>query len=193
MNGFEEACGVEREAWRILEPFLEREADSGRFVVTNKGTLGRFLQETIGDVLVMRKGRVWAVEIKAERKFTTRLFLEMWSNRNLDVLDSHAYRGSNPGWMFKSRADLLFYYFLPPADLLYIISMFALKRWAFGHNEYAGKIYDHVELQARAYDQLNDTWGRCVPIETLKQEIEVPVQCFSVAQLSLKLKTQGVA
>lgn len=166
MNGFDAARGVEARALVHLLPFL-RERSDGRLVLTNKSALARFLQETVGDALFNTgEDRLWSVEIKAEARETGNLFLEIWSNRNLENQVSHAMRGSNPGWLFKLRADLFFYYFLDTENL-YIANLFKLQQWAFGCGEQTARIWRYPQRQQRKYDQENDTWGAIVPIADL--------------------------
>ena len=168
-DGFQRAQGVERQAWHALEPFLKERSD-GRFVLCNKGPMARHLQQVTGDAIFNADDRMWSVEIKAEKKHTGNLFLETWSNRNLEDRNSHASRGMNPGWMCKIRADLLWYYFLD-VDKLYIFDFFKLKRWAYGCGDKKPRLFDFPEKRQEAYDQLNDTLGRVVPIDTLSEEI----------------------
>jgi hypothetical protein len=52
---------------------------------------------------------VASVEIKAQRG---NLFLEVWSNKNLDDRGSHIERGSTPGWLITCRADVLGFHFI---------------------------------------------------------------------------------
>lgn len=183
MNGFDRARTVEARAMTRLLPFLE-EQSGGRFVITDKGRLAPYLQQVVGDALFnsRKNGALFSVEIKAEQRHTGNLFLETWSNRNLECRDSHAMRGGNPGWLYKLRADLLFYYFLD-ADRLYVFDYFALKRWAFGSGPDAGRIWEYPERRQGAYEQANDTRGRLVPIADLREQLEVPPREFSVAQL----------
>lgn len=199
MDAFSSARGVEARSFALLAPFLEDL--NGKFVLTGKGRLAPFLQQTCGDLLFNdRGGRLWGVELKAEEDFRGNLFLETWSNRNLEDPQSHANHGSNPGWLLKLRADLLFYHFLD-ADALYILNLFSLKRWAFRtqskrRSERAnrlppepmvGRIWDFPEREQKKRVQLNDIWGRCVPIDVLTSEMEIKPRRFSVAQLSLDL------
>ena len=179
MNAFESACKVEDQSRAILMPFLQERADEGRYVITDKGPLSRMLQEQCGDVLLnIADGSIISVELKAERRHTGNLFLETWSNRNLTNRVSHSSRGSNPGWMVKSRADYLFYHFLD-GDQLYIIPMFELQVWAWTGVATAGKtFFDWPEKPQNKYDQLNDTWGRCVPITALRQAIPAMRRVF---------------
>lgn len=172
MSGFRQAQMVEAEAMVRLRPWLREYAENGQYVVTSKGTLAPFIQEIIGDMAFNRRGdeRLYSVELKAERKWTGNLFLETWSNKNLECRSSHAERGSNYGWLFKLRADLLFYYFLD-TDRLYIFDFFRLKQWAFGRSGAAGRIYDFPEKGQGRYQQLNDTHGRIVPLDVLHREV----------------------
>jgi len=182
VNGFSAASKVEARALAILLPYLDEQAD-GRVVLTSKGTLARFLQVTIGDVILNDKeGRVWSVELKAEEKHTGNLFLETWSNKNLIDQQSHAARGSTIGWLYSCRADLLMYYFLDSDDL-YIIPLLRLKRWAFGSNGRAGRIYAFQEVEQEKYEQMNDTYGRLIPIAALAKEIQF--RQLRVRQLAL--------
>lgn len=188
---------------QLLGPFL-RDLH-GRYVLTNKGKLARHLQESCGDLLFNdRDGRIWGVECKAEETYYGNLFLETWSNRNLRNAHSHADRGSNPGWLLKTRADLLFYHILE-RDELWIIHMLSLKRWAFvmrsehrsprasgcAPERMAGRVWDFPIREQRKRRQRNDTWGRCVPIEVLKDELPVsPHRESSVEQLAMKLRAK---
>lgn len=171
MNAFESARGVEAQANAVLLPYLQ-EVSSGRLVLTNKGTLAKWLQESVGDALLMRDERLYAVELKAERKHTGNLFLETWSNRNLESRASHAERGQTPGWLMKIRADLLLYYFID-ADMLYSLDVLSLKRWVFGHGDGTG-MWGSGRLRERRqgqYAQMNDTWGVLAPVAQLNDEL----------------------
>lgn len=187
MNAFDAAKMVEAQAMARLLPFIEQQSE-GRFVVTDKGRLAPLLQQMVGDVIFNARatGRVFGVEVKAEREWTGNLFLETWSNRNLEDRDSRALRGSNPGWLFKLRADLLFYYFLN-VDRLLVMDCFALQRWAFGSGNREPNIWRYREAKQRRFDQLNDTWGRIVPWTDLRVQLEVQPRQYSVAQLSMSL------
>jgi len=172
MNDFQRCGAVEARSMAILIPFLSERAD-GRLVMTNKGTLSRHLQETIGDALMsIDEGKMWSVECKAEEENKYgNFFLETWSNKNLDTRSNHARLGSNPGWLLKLRADLLFYHFLA-SDELYIINLFKLQQWAFGCSGQPGRLYDYrPEKKQGKYAQLNDTWGICVPIADIDRDV----------------------
>lgn len=171
MNAFEQARTVEAKAMAVILPFVKERAHDGQYIVTSKGRLAPYLQEVVGD-LAFNSDRetVWTVEVKAERRHTGNLFLELWSNRNLDDRQSHAMRGSNPGWMVKLRADLLFYYFLD-TDQLYIFDFFRLKRWAFGYADRQPRLPSFGLKRQAAYDQANDTCGHIVSLDVLHREV----------------------
>ena len=97
------------------------------------------------------------------------LFLETWSNRNLESKASHAELSSRPGWLVTTRADVLLFYFLD-AGAVVAVPAFRLQRWAFGSGEQAG-VYAWPEKRQGAHAQRNDTWGRCVPIEVVEREV----------------------
>lgn len=182
MNAFEFASEVETSGMRIVRPYLE-ERSTG-LVLNSKGTLSRYLQLIAGDVVISDQlGKMWWIELKTEQRHTGNLFLETWSNRNLEDRSSHAERGSNPGWMFHSRADILMYYFLDTDDL-YVVNLFALKRWAFGHGDTYGRIWEYNERPQGKYRQANDTWGRIVPVADLRRDISAFRHC-KVKQLDM--------
>ncbi len=110
-----------------------------------------------------------SLEIKVERHWTGNLFLETWSNLNLADRDSHYERGSTPGWLVTSRADLLLTYFLDTDDLV-AVPLLRLKRWAFGSGPQGG-VYAWPEKPQGRYGQMNDTWRRSVPVEHLEREV----------------------
>lgn len=160
MNGFDKARDVERRSMEILRPFIQQRAYNGQYVVTSKGPLARELQKTVGDVLFNSDSEtIYSIEVKAEEANEYgNLFLETWSNRHRFTV----------GWMFTLNADLLLYHFLRE-DELYKIPFAKLRKWAFHDN----RIFSFPERKAQKYDQLNDTWGRCVPISVLSRELNL--------------------
>lgn len=78
--------------------------------------------------------------------------------------------------MFKLKADVLIYYFIEN-KVIYSIPFGKLRRWAFGRKGSEvrslspGRIYDFPEKQQKKTCQLNDTWGRCVPIVVIEKEV----------------------
>lgn len=185
-NAFDQARKVEAESRRILEPMLELHTN-GRYVYTDKGPLAKEFQKKYGDLLVnmAANGEMNSIELKAERKPTGNLFLEFWSN------------GSryNLGWMLHSEADLLFYHILD-SDELYIAPMKRLKRWfwfGIGPKRQNGISIIHKPAYLRfeakrqnKYEQINDTWGCCVPVSVIKNEVGLklvnPLGLFGIAE-----------
>lgn len=157
MNSFDTCRKVENKSIAQIIQWLDGVADEGRVVRTDKGRLSEFLQRSAGDALAQCNGKVYGVEIKTETKWTGNLFLETWSNKH---------RG-RPGWLFTLNADMLLYHF-SDRNVLYSIPFQRLQRWAEGL-EVEGWPENFVERQQRKYDQMNDTWGRCVPVEAVLQ------------------------
>ncbi len=162
MNAFDSASDVEARAMEDLLPFLE--SKGGRAILTAGETwLSMYLQTTVGDALVScreRNGLV-AVEFKVEESDDYgNFFLETWSNRQRFTL----------GWMYKLRTDVLWYYFLASKEL-YSISFERLRKWAFHDDKGPGRVFAFNLKKQKKRDQMNDTWGHCVPIENIKNEV----------------------
>lgn len=175
-NAFDQACETEKHSLKIILPWLEIHSNS--FVMTSKGRLSKELQKKYGDVFIQHKqGAIFTVEIKSENKWTGNLFLETFSNGST----------YNPGWMYTLNADLLFYHFMD-CNLLYIIKLDILKAWFFFGNgrkivtdlnnnlvvqdaQYVPGYQRFPQKRQNKYNQKNDTWGVCVPIEIISQEV----------------------
>jgi hypothetical protein len=120
MNAFSEACPVERRGMSALLPYLESRACRGQVIQVAKGPLAGHFQRHFGDLLIATgPGRVASVEIKVNRRWTGNLFLEFWSNKNLDDRSSHVERGSTPGWLVTCRADVIGFHFLDADTVLF--------------------------------------------------------------------------
>lgn len=186
MNAFDKAKEIEAKGLRILEPLIAYESD-GRYVLTDKGRLSREMQLKFGDVVSRKDGNmVWA-EIKTEEHKCVphwqrllsperqgNLFLEEFSNLSRYTR----------GWLDHLNTDRLLYYFLEE-DYLYALDFPKLKHWALcapcltytdskkqaEEQGYFGRMYDYPRKKQRKRDQLNDTWGRVVPINHLLNEI----------------------
>jgi hypothetical protein len=165
-NAFEKASLIEAEAMKDIIPFIRKNSWEGRLVLTAKGNLSKELQKQAGDILFNREDqKLWAVELKAEAEnLHNNFFLETWSNR----------RRFTPGWMFTLQSDMILYYFVKEKEL-YSISVPRLKAWAFEGQ----RIYMFPEKRQGKYDQLNDTWGRCVPIDTIRYEVGFKFYCLA--------------
>lgn len=157
MNGIERSNETERKGLAVMVPYMQRLSTKAQIVSTN-GQL--YLQKHVGDFLAKIDGRMTAVECKTEEKFTGNLFLESWSNRSKGVR----------GWVDYCFADVYWYYFLD-VNRLYTFPVQSLRDWAYGKGEAMGAIYRYQEKPV-LFDQLNDTWGRAVPISTLAGYVE---------------------
>ena len=81
MSAYTDACLVEQRGMAVLLPFLESRAWRGQVIRVAKGPLARHFQRSFGDLLIATgPGNVASVEIKAQRRWTGNLFLEVWSN-----------------------------------------------------------------------------------------------------------------
>src|SRR5262245_52399532 len=118
MSAFDKCRTIESQAVEELLPWLVAMSEE---VETTDGC--EFLQKVWGDFVATRKDRRYSIELKAERRHTGNLFLELWSNKSRWT----------PGWMYTCRADFLFYYFLDKR-VLYILDMRKLKAWLFGQD-----------------------------------------------------------
>jgi hypothetical protein len=158
MNNFRSCLDIGAKGIKDLLPFLNTKAYGGRFVLTDKGNLSEFLQKTVGDIIFnCPNGKVWTIEVKTELESKYgNFYLETWSN--LSRL--------TPGWMVTLVSDFLWYYF-QDIQTLYSIQLPKLQDWAFRQRH----IYGHPEKIQKKAIQMNDTWGRCVPIKVIKEEV----------------------
>lgn len=163
-EAFNEARDVETRSREILEPFIRQRAFNGQYVTTDKGRLARRLQATVGDVLMNdKRGKIVSLELKAEEENAHgNFFIETWSNRSRWTV----------GWFLKLEADVLLYHFLKE-DELYVINFVRLRRWLLTSSEsnsWRPPIGRFSERPQSKYQQRNDTWGRCVPIQQVVAE-----------------------
>jgi hypothetical protein len=166
INGWDQARKVEADSLPVLMSFLGHQSEGGRFVLINKGRLARDLQLSHGDAFLnVRDHGLIAVEFKSELVHTGNLFIETWSNRSR----------FKRGWLDHLDTDMLLYYFRD-REVLYSIPFQALKHWAFRveHPKYPG-VYGRLagfrEVCQQKHEQLNDTWGRLVPVYIIRKEV----------------------
>jgi hypothetical protein len=167
VNAFDISRLVEEQGMDAIVPLLRSLAERGQFTLINKGPLAAILQATVGDVLMNRNGNVYGLEVKVEQVRTGNFFLETWSNKKFEP--------RKQGWMYTLLADIFWYYFLD-ADELYSMDFRRLWRWAFEQPSRVigsglGRLFDFPEKPQRKVEQLNQTWGRCVPIDTIADEV----------------------
>lgn len=160
-NSFRTCQDVEQRSLEILRPFIELRCHNGQYVIVEKGRLAKELQQSYGDLFFnsANDGGIYTVELKAEE--TNRwgnLFIEIWSNRSR----------WNLGWLYKLNADILLYHFLEQ-DEFHVMSFPELKRWLWDHESgHKPRIYQYAPRVQSKHQQLNDTWGACVPIAHLR-------------------------
>lgn len=166
MSAFSNASEVEKQAIRELYPWLLHTCEKAQQIGLEKERLGLFVQTVWGDFLATKKGKNYSIELKAEEtdKYSN-FFLEMFSNMEFGT----------PGWMLTSHADYLFYFFLETGEL-YVMKLANLRKWAFFVDDNGHQRLDGYALRRqKKRDQLNDSWGRCVPIAHVLASITVQV------------------
>lgn len=186
MSAFSDARKFEDLAFLDIVPFLESRAESVIDTNTVEGTvftpggmhinetgdgrlskigkLSKELQTNVGDFLVKYSdSETHTIEVKAEEScLYGNIFIETWSNR------THR----TPGWICKLTCSRLFYFFCEERWLL-SFDFERLRFWAFRE----GRMYDFKEKCQKKRNQLNDTWGHCVPVSVLVSEVK-PKQFF---------------
>jgi len=151
-NAWTKACQIEAQGQEILLPWLRHRYDN---IVVNSGGRLQIELQKIADMFANKDDKVVALEIKVEyENLHDNLFLESWSNKSR----------YNPGWLVKSEADLLIYYFLKEDDA-FVFGLQKLKKWAFESKLGKWQVANYPEKMQGKYQQLNDTWGWCVPID----------------------------
>jgi hypothetical protein len=164
-KGFDDCRIIEAHGLKDVVDFVARSASTSRFVLTDKGPLSKVLQTTAGDIIANGiDDQVWGIEVKVEQENRTgNFFLETWSNLSPGRIKA--------GWMKTLQSDLLFYYFMAQRDL-FCIDFHKLQRWAFVPNDRGrARIHDFPERLQSRHDQLNRTYGACVPIEIVHAEV----------------------
>ena len=162
MNSFVECQKIEARGYEMLKPYLREHFDEFVYVNTEeRSELMQAFQRNFGDLIVKRGKGLYFIDIKTENEDKYgNLFLETWSNKKRDT----------PGWFMPPeeggvKADFLYYVFLKQRDL-YILDLPKVRVWAFTNKN----IERYPEKMQNKYDQLNDTWGRCVKIVDLLRD-----------------------
>lgn len=163
MTRYQDSLGVERRGWESVRSWLSGSfCDEGRYVLTDKGRLAPEIQQKYGDIVTQRRGQMVWVEMKTEERYTGNFFIEDWSNWS---------RG-NPGWFHKLDTDLLFYQFLDNQSL-YLVDFRSLRQWLMSGNPTGNRFSKYRMVKQSKCDQLNDTWGRLVPVIDVMESREV--------------------
>jgi hypothetical protein len=196
LRRYEDCRRIEAIGIKMAERFLERHG--AQFVLVHGGQTAKFLQQIAGDIIAKlprNTNRYWAIEVKTERsKRWGNIFLEWFSNRNLEDRASHGYRGSKMGWFAELRSDLLWYQFIDEQEI-HVFDLFALQRWALwtsptDKNDRSPALFGYPLKPEGLTDQKNDTWGFCVKLEHIatvpaKDGTMVPYKIFRPDQYEL--------
>jgi len=159
---------IEALGLKMAERFLERHGAD--YILVEGGQTAKFLQQIAGDIIARmpKNRRFWAIEVKTERENRWgNIFIEWFSNRNLEDRNSHGCRGTSMGWFAELRSDLLWYQFLDSQEI-HIFDLFALQRWALwtppeDREQRHPRIFQYNLKPEGITNQKNDTWGFCVP------------------------------
>jgi hypothetical protein len=163
MDSWRATRDVEDRGRGDVEHFLRSRTDLFTDVVPVYGsTKAQELQQGHGDfICYTTDGKLITVDVKVEvSERHGNLFLETFSNRSR----------FNRGWLDKVSITYLVYYFLDTGSL-YVINFRKLREWAFGAGGRAGRIYEYPEKPQNKYKQNNDTYGRCVPIRIIREQV----------------------
>lgn len=168
MNAFDAARRLEARAWVHLRPFIDKHTSGLYAPVVGGGILAQTVQRTHDvDVLYFRGEELRGLELKCEeRNKWGNFFLETWSNKS--------FGRARDGWMMTCNANTLLYYFLEDSQL-FSIPFPQLWTWAFGDSagDRRGNLLNgrFEEKAQKRYEQLNATFGCCVPIEVIGKEV----------------------
>lgn len=111
-------------------------------------------QKLVGDLIVVRQNKATSVELKIEERFTGRMFVETWANREWGTV----------GWLHTCKSQLLLCYYID-ADVLIGVSMQALRQLLLSQTNGTYDSYKQLKVKS---SQPNDTWGIAIPIEHLR-------------------------
>ena len=147
---YQDCQHIEAQGVSVLKRYAKYKTGNDLIPITDK-----LLQQTLGDFLITsKKIGVATLEVKTERRITGNLFVETFSNREWSTL----------GWLYTSKAELLWTYWLD-RDHLTCVSLPSLREWLL--NKEAPQIANYREIQVRQV-QSNDTWGIAVPLDHLR-------------------------
>lgn len=139
---------VEKRSREILEPRFKEWFD--RYFWHGKE------QQKEGDLTALLKCKMFTVELKAEENNKHgNFFLETWSNKPRETR----------GWLYTNQADWLYYHFLD-MNVVYCMSFHKLREWIE-----TPRFFACPERRQGKRKQLNEAWGRCVPIGVLQRAL----------------------
>lgn len=108
------------------------------------------LQKLHGDFYWTTGGQTFSIDVKTEKSDRYgNFFFEYWSNRQKETR----------GWGLYSQMSLLVYFFLKE-QRMFFFNFKKFQSWAYRERN----IFSYPLKKQGKYDQLNDSWGHCVPI-----------------------------
>lgn len=155
--GFREASEIEHRGLGEISAIYRRWLGVEIVWIGGETALGKKLQFAGCDGCYQNKatGETRWIDAKVDQRLpeTRNLFIETWSNK----------RTGRPGWLWnKFGGEIeIAYLALGTGSLLRIPRLSDLQCWAMEN------ISKYEEVQQRAHNQRNDTWGRLVPAEDL--------------------------
>jgi hypothetical protein len=158
MNAYEEASAVEAEHFRGAADIYELRHPV--IWLLDRSPLSTALQTQFhADGLYVEDGRVWTLDIKADREIaaTGNVFLETWSNK----------RRGRLGWLFTHPCPgqhEVGYHDVVNGRILRLRPLSVLLAWVLP------RLGRWPEVEQRKYSQLNDTHGVLVPARDLVAE-----------------------
>lgn len=162
-RAFDACLTVEEQGLEILAPIVP-EFYNQYVLIGGDSDLTVWIQENVGDMVARNPPSApEIVDFKIEEfNKHKNFFLEMFSNKSRRTL----------GWFVTARYTKLWYFFLDTRQL-FIIDFDSLKRWGRGPSK-KGRRCRLIDFPLREQDkrkQMNDTWGRCVPIDVIREEV----------------------
>ena len=153
MQSYEKCLTVEQEGYELITPYLDDYFDEYLTLkADNKSSFLKVFQKNYGDIVAKKDNLLVFIDIKVEKtnKYGN-FFFETWSNKSRNT----------PGWFPKGgvKADLIYYIFLNKPEAFYVINLDLAREWSVKNIE------NYPEKPQQKYEQLNDSWGRCVKIE----------------------------
>lgn len=175
MGALNKALSVETRGKKIIYDYLEFKNNSYAQIYDKFDGVCEKTMQKHGDFIMFHKnGKMDWIEVKVEEENRHgNFFIETFSNKNISSISNHYERASTPGWIYTSRAGWIFYYFIN-SDELFMLPLFELKKWLLGEDEtnIGHPVIDRYKEKSQdKYVQLNDTWGRCVPITDVLNQL----------------------
>ena len=113
--------------------------------------------ETCGDLRIKKGDKVCIVELKAEEvEETGNFFMETWSHKKI----------GRKGWFRTCKAEYLLYIFKDTGNF-YKMTFDEIRDFV------SDNTWRYREVLQQKHKQENDTWGYCIPINTLRKQLRL--------------------